>query len=873
MRLIEIRNLSFFVLLFAAIGLIESPSVAMILVERVSDNATRTFLDNGMEVVLVNQHAAPVIAISITVKAGSHLEDEATSGVSHFLEHLLFNGTQNRTQQQIYDEMDEIGAYNNASTSEDYVNFIILASTEHIDKAMEIQSDMLFNSTFPAENFEKEKGIVVEEIAQNQARPDYLSQLYFLRTVFEGTAYALPVLGTPLSIQHLTREAVVDFYHRYYIPNNMILTAMGDFTVDEMLGKIGNWYGSSGSRPLAKEPAMAIPEISGKSYRFIKCDGKRSNLEMAFPAPAFGQNDFYAFQLLAEMLNSDSPLGLKNSLASRGQVFSLSCSMDYHPRFSRFSITVSHSTDLDGRDLVREISDGLLALNRKKISPSFVKGVLTGMVTENELNAERPHYYGMLASQNLAVGGTKLAANFLDSLKNIRSEQLAGALRQLAASPYLALGFAPETGKMPGEAIRDESGIVDKMIGNGLQIIVRQNRGSKIFALHLLAKNRSALEPSGKAGLADFLHHLLLRGAGGMNAEQFAGALEACGIRIQVADNPFIPYDDYYSSPEYSFIRLECLNEYRAEALKLFSAMMRSPRFDQKQFEMVKNEQLDSVQKEEASAAKKAKRLFWKQIANGEAIANPIVGTPESVQSLTLDDVRDFYTLYFAPENLIVSAIGNSAPEEIAALIESYLGGMTTVAGLKDKQQEFKLTHFAELNVITEELGNSQSAILMGNVLDNQLFQEQAAIMVANEILSSRIAFELREKQGLAYSIGSNVEFYGSQAVLTMSMGTRAQNLDKAREGLLQELQRLHIQPPDEKETSKAANQLQGRNLMRQLSSINRAYLLGLGTFKWDEHSHYEHLTQSLSKVTSDEVKNVIGKYMPLGNVVTVIVK
>ena len=121
-------------------------------------------LNNGMKVLLIENPALPMVGANVVVKIGSAFETFSTSGMSHMLEHLLFNGTTLRAQKQLYDDVDRIGGYNNASTAEFYTNFMMVTPAENIKRGMEIQADMLFNSILPAEKFEKEKGIVLEEI-------------------------------------------------------------------------------------------------------------------------------------------------------------------------------------------------------------------------------------------------------------------------------------------------------------------------------------------------------------------------------------------------------------------------------------------------------------------------------------------------------------------------------------------------------------------------------------------------------------------------------------------------------------------------------------------------------------------------------------
>ena len=128
-------------------------------------------LENGLPVVLLRNPGQPMAGIYVQVKVGSAREDFRTSGMSHMLEHLLFNGTANYTQEELYQAADDVGAYNNANTTDFYTNFMMVVPAEHLEKGMELQSQMLFHSTIPEDKFAKEQGIVVGEIVQGRDRP------------------------------------------------------------------------------------------------------------------------------------------------------------------------------------------------------------------------------------------------------------------------------------------------------------------------------------------------------------------------------------------------------------------------------------------------------------------------------------------------------------------------------------------------------------------------------------------------------------------------------------------------------------------------------------------------------------------------------
>ncbi len=202
-------------------------------------------LDNGMQVLLIENPALPMVGANVVVKVGSAYETFASSGMSHMLEHLLFNGTTTRTQKELYDDVDRIGGYNNANTSEYYTNYMMVTPAEHIRSGMEIQADMLFNSILPEEKFEKEKGIVLEEIAKSLADPREQQERNTIAILYKGHALSLPTLGTYATIEGMKRDDVYSFYKNNYVPNNMILSVIGNFDSVEMRKWIEEIYGKA----------------------------------------------------------------------------------------------------------------------------------------------------------------------------------------------------------------------------------------------------------------------------------------------------------------------------------------------------------------------------------------------------------------------------------------------------------------------------------------------------------------------------------------------------------------------------------------------------------------------------------------------------
>jgi predicted Zn-dependent peptidase len=200
-------------------------------------------LDNGMEVILKENHAVSLISSVIVVKAGSKYENDQNNGFTHLLEHMLFNGTETKTREDITEGIKNYGGYINAFTRQEMTGYLVVMPTEFIDQGLDIQSDQLFNSILPADEFPKERDIVAEEIKKDNDYEGSVAYDYFNSVIFEATPYARPVIGYEETIKSVSRDEVMNYYKEYYVPNNMIAFVSGDFETGEMIKLVEKYFG------------------------------------------------------------------------------------------------------------------------------------------------------------------------------------------------------------------------------------------------------------------------------------------------------------------------------------------------------------------------------------------------------------------------------------------------------------------------------------------------------------------------------------------------------------------------------------------------------------------------------------------------------
>ncbi len=201
-------------------------------------------LQNGISVALEEISYVRSISFGIWIKNGSRNERDEENGVSHFIEHMMFKGTENRTARQIAEAMDALGGQINAYTTKEYTCYHTRVLDEHFNRALEVMSDMLLRSLFAQKDVEKERNVIMEEINMYEDAPEELVHDALQDSIWRGTSLGRPILGTVETLSGFTAESIRSYYERNYQPENMVLSIAGNFKTDEAMEALNKALGS-----------------------------------------------------------------------------------------------------------------------------------------------------------------------------------------------------------------------------------------------------------------------------------------------------------------------------------------------------------------------------------------------------------------------------------------------------------------------------------------------------------------------------------------------------------------------------------------------------------------------------------------------------
>lgn len=257
-----------------------------------------TKLKNGLRV--VTDHVATVesVAVGIWCDVGTRHEDLAHNGVAHMVEHMMFNGTQTRSSKDIVEAIESVGGQMNAFTSREMTAYYVHLLKEDLPLAMDVLSDMLQHPIFPDADLEKERGVIIQEIGMTNDTPDDLVFDLYQETAYPGQALGAPILGTASIIEGMAKDTLFDYVHRYYTPKNLVVSAAGNVTHEEMVA-------------LAEKLFCDLPNDHQESYKTASYKGgenraekelEQAHIVLGFQGVAKKDPDFHATMLMSTIL-------------------------------------------------------------------------------------------------------------------------------------------------------------------------------------------------------------------------------------------------------------------------------------------------------------------------------------------------------------------------------------------------------------------------------------------------------------------------------------------------------------------------------------------------------------------------------------------
>nr|WP_295734734.1 pitrilysin family protein [uncultured Intestinibacter sp.] len=327
-------------------------------------------LKNGLTIIGEEIPYLKSISLGVWVKAGSIMETKENSGVSHFIEHMLFKGTTNRTSKELAREIDNLGGVINAFTSKECTCFYVKLLDEHINIGIDVLSDMILNSRFDERDIKKEKSVILEELKMYEDSPDDLVYDLLLENIYKDHSLGMNILGDRQSLKNLKRESILDYYNEYYVPNNSIISICGNFKFEEIVKQIEEKFKTW--QPKSVDTTTTKPNFNPCIVKKNK-DIEQVNLAINLDAiPMTNNREVYALSVVNNVFGGSISSRLFQKIREeKGLAYSIYSSQTLYGDCGELGIFASTSTE-NIQEVYKSILEEIELIRNEYISPQEI---------------------------------------------------------------------------------------------------------------------------------------------------------------------------------------------------------------------------------------------------------------------------------------------------------------------------------------------------------------------------------------------------------------------------------------------------------------------------------------------------------------------
>jgi predicted Zn-dependent peptidase len=855
-------------------------------------------LPGGGKALLWPRPGSGTVLITVAVPAGSQDEPGGMGGLSHYLEHLLFDGFDDLDERGVTEAFERLSAYMNAFTREQATVYFALVPRFDAVAAAELMTGMLTRSTIGPQVYEKEKKVILEELAKDHASPDGLKEERLRAVMWSGTPLEHPVGGSVESVGATTREEVVRYWQKHYPPSGYRILITGDLGLDGLASVLKpfedlkssegvppgrpdqlSWpgWGEWGASEAPKSPSGSdqMPSMGmGRGMHSMSKGPDGGTLAVVVAVPDVLAESSTSLEILTRWLGDASGTLSSELVPALAREITVS-RLPREPR-DLIEFRIKAEVGMDPQEILARLL-GALAASVGGPSDAEVSAIQRAWRGERALNDQRLHYAAVFYGEALSSGRGDLAESVAPSVVDAEEVRMASAqlLTDVAArtrAAWIGTGGPDDRVSLPKPIVPAERetaavleagplGSVTATLDNGIVVGILPEEGSEVFGLHLLVADRSLREPADAPGVADLVHRLLPGGTRIAGSRDLASRIEWAGLDVKTADSPMIPFDNRYHVPDFSYVRIEGPARNMVVALTMLAEMVRAPEWDEDGRRAASSGHV-SARKADNRGSEKARQLFLAALLGEDhPLARPVSG-PQGEVEAGAEQVRafvqDWPAGYFAPDRLIVTLASPLPAEETLGLVnDAFSGGPAK----EPARGPYPAPRPAAEGPAIEVGEAPQVTVLWGRIAEVEA-EDRAPLLVAMDGLSDRMTAVIREREGLAYRLGAGVRALPDGAwILSASVGTRPENSDRVAELLAELVDQLSDHALSAGDLERLNARARRTRMLRGLSAASRAYRVGRALFE-GPGSPLAVDDAAYASVTPEQIQRVVRTYL-----------
>ncbi len=849
-----------------------TPQTRYTSVRKLPDQVTLAALDNGLTVIVQENHVAPVATVRCFVNnTGSAYEGRYLgAGLSHVLEHVVAGGsTTKRSEEEIEQIIDTFGGATNAFTSTHLTAYYINCPARNCMDAIELLADSMQHCAFNPEEFERELRVIRQELADGEASRRRVQWNLLSDTVYTLHPIRYPVIGYLDVLNQTTNEAIIDFYRRRYVPNNQVFVVVGDVETQAVMDHVAaQWSGTPRGyetlvdlpvEPEQLAPREAVREMDGTGYDFV----------LAWPTVRLSSSDLYALDVAAYILaEGDSSRLVRQLKYEKPLVLSVN-SASYTPHFARgFFAVFASAQPPSWEEASAEILHQVYRLRDELVHPDELAKAKKQKAAELVFGAQTVEQAADSLGRNyLSTNDPLFDKHYVEEIQKVTAEQVRDVARRYFVPQRLNRVIVAPPNGAPKNTLDKAAGHEDEIrlvqLDNGLRVLVKRHTHLPLVNMQAFSLGASLVDTEATAGRAALVGAMLDKGIPSMDARKIADYFDSIGGRLTTRAGRNTVYGS-----------ATVLRDDFERSMDVFAQCMTQPTFPDDEFIKVQTLMLGAIDRRADNPQAEAFELFYDSLPAGSPYHLLQEGKRETVERLTPADLRAYHAAYFVPENMIVTVFGDVDPDKAVALVKQHFGKLRPAPG-------FKPIGFDRPNEIDQSIvRHKQTAKDTGMVLIGypgvSIFEREdyAALTVLDAIMSGYnypggwLHNELRGA-GLVYYVHAFQISGPAPGYFAILSQTQPNHVDEVLERISANVERAVEGRISEEEFHKAQKMIVALHAQENTTIEQQALQAALDELYGLGYNYDQSFDQRIQSVQLDDVVRVAKKYFDRRVVVT----
>ncbi len=842
-------------------------------------------LRNGMSLLIKEDNRFPLVNVRLFVHAGSAYEDPAQAGISHLLEHMVFKGTKTRGPGQTAHEIESVGGDMNAATSFDYTVYYVEVPEKEWKLGMDIVTDMTFNAAIDPDELKSEREVVLSELERGEDNPGSRIFKTLQSIVWKDTSYQWPIIGYRDTVKAISAEDIHAYIDRLYQPQSMLLSVVGKIDPEAVVKEAERLCGSIKDQNHVVPPTNFPAPATGKTtVKIIPGKWNKAYIGAAFPIPGLSSAKTAGLEMLCELLGGGETSRLYRKFKyEKRMVDSISVSSLTLERAGMLYIFATLDADRVD-EFWKELMAELAVIDFKDFTDQEMERVAINL--EDSLFLTKETLSGLaskLGYFQFFEGGQEAEENYLYDVRNVSREQLQKLYNEyfvpekLAACMLMPEGSEADAADL--EKIVSDNWPSKKITagkteteGPGKAATIELSNGSKLVfipdetlpytALSMYWVGGDADISKEKQGLAALTSQSLTRGTASMNATELEDFISDRAASIGAT-----------AGREVFAINSKFPSRFTADMLPMITELIAEPRFAAEELDRARQDQISAIKRKEDRPLSLAFRNIFPFLYKDGSYSYFHLGMPDTVADFSEQEIREYWKNQ-SSRPFVIAVCGDydrAAIEKFASEIDQKLvhkGASLSIPAPKwgiEKELSMELPdrNQAHLMVIFPVPGMEDQKSTAGLSLLRAALAGQSGLLFR----------DLRDKQGLGYTVTAFLWQAPKTGFMAFYIGTKPEQLDQAMKGFENTVKMLKAEDLSDEEISRARNILNGEYYQEHQSLLSRSRESASLIVKGFEPDLDSRIIEQAGRMDASQVRELINKYIKWDDKYTLTVK